>query len=216
MMKYKFVLFDWNGTLLDDLKINIEIEKTLLKRRNLPSEIKEEKYLESFGFPIIDFYKTIGFDFSKESYEAVACEYAVEYEKSLCDARLFEDVLSLLEELKKEGFVLVIISATEHELLFRQTEKYSINSYFKTILGTSNNLGKSKVQTALDWLRKENADPEETLFIGDTVHDFETAEAIGCDCFLVSRGHNSRRRLEETGCKVFSSLEEVKERLINK
>lgn len=214
MMKYKFVLFDWNGTLLDDLKINIEIEEALLKKRNIPHEIPVDFYLEKFGFPIIDFYNSIGFDFSKERYEDVACEYAEEYEKRLANAPLFEDVVPVLEKLKKNGITLVIISATEHNLLRRQAEKYSIVKYFSKILGTENNLGRSKVQTALSWLEEAGAKPEETLFIGDTIHDFETARAIGCDCFLVSRGHNSRRRLEETQCPVFSNLSEIAERFL--
>ena len=86
MKDYSYYLFDWNGTLLDDRGINIEIENLLLSRRGLPQLPSEVYYLKNFGFPIIDFYISLGFDFEKESYEAVAVEYAEEFLASPCFA----------------------------------------------------------------------------------------------------------------------------------
>ena len=82
-------------------------------------------------------------------------------------------------------------------------------------MGSDDNLGQSKVDTALSFLRAHRIDPARAVFIGDTTHDFETAEALGCDCLFVARGHNSRARLENTGCEVFDSLAAVCERLVN-
>ena len=209
MKNYSYYLFDWNGTLLDDRDINIEIENLLLSRRGLPQLPSEEYYLSNFGFPIIDFYIALGFDCEKESYKAVAVEYAEEYEKRISSAPLFDDVKDMLEELSSKNKKLVIISATEHNLLNAQVEKYGIKGYFSSVLGIENNLGKSKVDRALQWLSEENASPEDTLFIGDTEHDYETARAIGCDCVLIPRGHNSKERLEKTGAVVKGSLKEM-------
>lgn len=209
MKNYSYYLFDWNGTLLDDLDINIEIENLLLRRRGLSQLPSEEYYLEKFGFPIIDFYISLGFDFEKESYKDVAVEYAEEYEKRISTAPLFDDVICVLDELNRQGKKLVIISATEHNLLNAQVKAYGIEKSFSSVLGIENNLGKSKVDRALAWLSEENALPEDTLFIGDTVHDYETAKAIGCDCVLIPRGHNSKKRLEKTGTQVLSSLKEI-------
>lgn len=206
MKKYENFLFDWNGTLLNDLAINIEIENLLLERRGLSPLKSKDFYLENFGFPIIDFYSLIGFDLKKESYEAVAFEYAKEYEKYLSKAMLFDDAVFVLEKLKNSGKKLVIISATEHNLLNKQVKKYGIENYFSAILGIENNLGAGKVQMALKWLEEEQACVDKTLFIGDTVHDYETAKAIGCDCVLIPKGHNSRERLEKTGSKVYENL----------
>lgn len=214
MDKIKYILFDWNGTLLDDLDMNIEIEYQLLKMRNLPADFSKEFYLENFGFPIIDFYKLVGFDFEKEKYEDVATQYAKVYSQKLNSATLFPDALPTIKALKENSKKLVIISATEHTLLLNQTEKFGISSFFEVILGNCNNLGISKVETAKEWLKNENASASQVLFIGDTVHDWETAKAIGCQCFLVSTGHNSKKRLLETGCEVFDSLEEICQKLL--
>ena len=214
MRRYDYVLWDWNGTLLDDLQLNLEIENYLLAERGLEKLGSKEFYLKEFGFPIIDFYIKIGFDFTKESYADVADEYAEEYKKRLPDAKLFSDALPVIDLLRKNGISNVIISATEHELLKKQVSAFNIEDKFETVLGSENNLGKSKVSVALDWMKQNSVDPQRLAFIGDTTHDFETARAIGCECFFVCRGHNSKQRLMETGCEVFNNLSEVYERLM--
>ena len=213
MSDFKYILFDWNGTLIDDLQMNLDIEDYLLSKRNLPLLESKEFYLENFGFPIKDFYELCGFDFKKESYSEIAEEYGIEYKKRIKDTKLFDDVIPSLEKLKNSGYKLLIVSATEHNTLVSQVESYGIGEYFEKVIGTENNLGKSKVQAALDWFGKQNIKSENVIFVGDTVHDSETAKAIGCECFLVPRGHNSKRRLEKTGAQIFSSLEEISGRL---
>ena len=66
MRRYDYVLWDWNGTLLDDLALNLSVENELLRRRGLFERADKDYYLEHFGFPIIEFYRALGFDFSKE------------------------------------------------------------------------------------------------------------------------------------------------------
>ena len=209
MRRYDNVLWDWNGTLLDDLALNLSVENELLRRRGLFERADKTYYLEHFGFPIIDFYRALGFDFSKEDYADVANEYADTYATGLDGVSLFDDARPVIDALHGSGVRQVVISATEHELLRRQVARYDLTDHFESVLGSENNLGKSKVAVALDWLQTHGADPKRTLFVGDTTHDFETAEAIGCDCALVARGHNSRTRLEATGCPVFDDLRGV-------
>ena len=45
--------------------------------------------------------------------------------------------------------------------------------------------------------------------IGDTVHDYEVAQSMGTDCFLISQGHHSLQRLNKTGAKIFNSLDDL-------
>ena len=61
MTKYDYILWDWNGTIVDDLNINFKIINQLLKERNLPT-ITLQRYKEIFTFPIIEFYRSAGFD----------------------------------------------------------------------------------------------------------------------------------------------------------
>ena len=79
MKNYSYVLWDWNGTLIDDLQMNIDLENSMLRQRNLPPLPSKEFYLENFDFPILDFYHLIGYTFENETYEEVAEIYAAEY-----------------------------------------------------------------------------------------------------------------------------------------
>ena len=69
---------------------------------------------------------------------------------------------------------------------------------------------RSKVQLAERWIKENSVTPSEVLFIGDTTHDFEVAQSIGCNCVLIPSGHNSEERLHLTGCTVLKSISDVK------
>ena len=57
-MKYKNVVWDWNGTLLNDVKVGVNTLNDMLGRRGLPL-LSVEDYKEKFGFPVIDFYDRV-------------------------------------------------------------------------------------------------------------------------------------------------------------
>ena len=61
------IIWDWNGTLVDDAPVFINIMNFFLSQRNLPL-ITLEDYRRSFVFPVKNYYKNLGFDFSKESF----------------------------------------------------------------------------------------------------------------------------------------------------
>ena len=63
---------------------------------------------------------------------------------------------------------------------------------------------------ALEWITKNNIDTSQVLMVGDTLHDFEVAETIGCGCILIARGHQSKEKLLTTGAIVLNSIEELK------
>lgn len=209
MKNFDFVLWDWNGTLLNDLEMNLEIVDILLSNHGIKTKVSREFYLENFGFPISDFYEKLGFDLSKHNFMALADEYDEEYMKRLPKTELFMNAKSTLSILSGEKVHMAVISATEHERLVSQIGDYGIEKYFDAVLGTENHLGKGKVAVAEEWLKKSGADPKRTVFIGDTLHDFECAKAIGCSCFLIAKGHNSKDKLLRTGCTVFDDISQV-------
>ena len=68
--KYTHVIWDWNGTLLDDNWLCVEVMNTLLSSRNLPL-LTLERYRDIFDFPVKNYYEKLGFNFKKESFEIV-------------------------------------------------------------------------------------------------------------------------------------------------
>lgn len=58
----KHIIWDWNGTLLDDVGLSLEAINIVLARYNLPP-LRKERYLEIFTFPVIEYYRELGFNF---------------------------------------------------------------------------------------------------------------------------------------------------------
>ena len=132
MKKYDRVLWDWNGTLLDDLDMNYEVMKTMLLKTGKRTFPSKDFYLENFAFPIINFYKLLGFDFESRSFEEAAVEYVSEYEKRLPGTKLFENTEKTLKILADNGIKQAVISATGHERLTSQVGRFKIKEYFDT------------------------------------------------------------------------------------
>ena len=87
----KTVIWDWNGTLLDDLELSLNCVNILLKERDIPT-LTMEKYKDIFTFPVIDYYRAAGFDFEKEPFEVPAKQYVRIYRDGVDSVRLFPEV----------------------------------------------------------------------------------------------------------------------------
>ena len=209
MENIRYIMWDWNGTLLDDLQINFEIENDLLRKRGLPEMESIEKYHRIFTFPIIRFYEKMGFDLETERFEDIARDYVYEYEKRFHEAEVFEDAERVIRYFRTAGMEQIILSMTENKWLFSQVAFHGIDHLFSDILGTGDIYARSKVDIAKKWMADKGVSGDEVLFVGDTTHDFEVAQSIGCECVLISRGHNNREALEKTGAKVIGSISEL-------
>lgn len=207
MKKYTYILWDFNGTILDDVEIGIRCVNKLLSDRELKTIENVSEYREIFGFPIIDYYRRAGFDFAKESYEEIAPQWVEQYLINVKDAPLYPDVRETIERFHKMGLKQTVLSATEINMLRGQLHDLGLDDCFDEVRGLDNIHASSKVELAKKW-RSEHMN-DRALMIGDTVHDAEVAEAIRADCILIARGHQMRKTLEKTGVPVAGTLDEV-------
>ncbi len=206
-MKYTYCIWDFNGTILDDVELGIYSVNILLEEQGLPAIKSKEEYREQFDFPIIDYYKKLGFDFEKSSYDILAERWVELYLSNLDKAPLFEGVLRALDFFEQKGISQTVLSASEQNMLNNQLEGLGISERFEEILGIDNIYGDSKLSVAKAWRKRHPED--RAIFIGDTVHDVETAKLLGADCFLIASGHQSYERLCLTDAKIFHSIGEL-------
>lgn len=207
MKKYDYIIWDFNGTLLDDVVTGIRSVNTLLFERGLDVIANVEQYRSVFRFPIIEYYKALGFDFDREPYEELAPKWVKLYLENVKTAGLYCDVKQTLDFVAEQGVKQTVLSATELSMLKGQLESLEIAHYFEEVLGLDNIHAGSKLSLAYDW-RARHADAT-VLFVGDTDHDVQTANAMGADCVLVSRGHQSWEYLHTMGVEVFETLDGV-------
>ena len=204
---YDYIIWDFNGTLLDDVDTGIISVNTLLSERGLPTIDSRERYHSVFGFPIIDYYRTLGFDFEKESYEEIAPKWVALYMEHVKVAPLNHYCREALELFRQKGLRQIILSASELSMLRGQLADLGILEYFEDVLGLDNIYAGSKLHVARKW--REEPPTARALMIGDTDHDVTTAKEMGADAVLIARGHQSREHLESVGVSVFDSLEEM-------
>ena len=213
--KYTDIIWDFNGTIIDDVEAGIVSVNKLLRDRGLPTIPDKEAYRKVFRFPIIEYYRALGFDFSKEPYEVVAPLWVAEYLENSKSSPMREGFSELLGKFRALGLRQHVLSATEKNMLCRQLADFGIIDAFDSIHGLDNIHAHSKTQLAVNF--KEEHKDARVLFIGDTVHDFDTAKAMGADCALICGGHSTKEKLLSCkGARVYGSFEELYEDFIEK
>lgn len=209
MIALKHIIWDWNGTMLDDRWLTIAAMNIVLARRNM-AELTEDLYLQLFTFPVIEYYRRLGFDFDKEPFSVSGSEFINEYNARAFEPQLHDGIIDLIAELNENGVSHSILSASSQKILNKLAKHHNIDHYFIAVLGQDNHYAYGKIETGKMWINKLGIAPKNTLFIGDTEHDLEVANAIGSHCALLSWGHSSTERLENRGINVFDAMSDLK------
>jgi len=209
MAKYKHMIWDWNGTLFDDAHICVDILNTMMVQRGLYA-ITLEDYRKEFGFPVIDFYKMLGFDFQREDFNNVANEYIALYNNKRSQCKLRNNAIEVLQAIEQAGLKQSILSAYHQKLLEQIVEQTGIRHFFQSLSGLNDYYANCKIDLGKKLIKTAGLDAGRVLLIGDTVHDFEVSKELGCDCVLLTDGHQSRDKLEKCVVKVFESIGQLK------
>jgi len=212
IIEYQHIIWDWNGTLINDTWLVVEIINKMLARRKL-QEVNQERHRDIFDFPVMNYYSTIGFDFSKESFEKLTDEFISEYYDRFNECKLFDEAEGVLKQIRERGILQSVLSASQEDLLKAKIKHYGIDKYFYNIIGLKNHYAESKIERGKSWITQLNLEPRDVLLIGDTIHDYEVSKSIGCDCLLVANGHHSYERLASQGVEVIKTLQEMSLRL---
>ncbi|NLB17025.1 MAG: HAD hydrolase-like protein [Clostridiales bacterium] len=206
-MMYNQVIWDFNGTIYNDVDIGIESVNTLLLKRGLKTINSLDEYRYIFRFPIRDYYEDLGFDLEYEGYENIAVEWVREYLKNEEHAGLFEGIETLLSDIKFSGRKQYLLSTTEKGMLVNQLKRLNIFGLFDEIIGTGDIYAHSKIQAARHW--SEGRCLDDALLIGDTYHDFETAEALGVSFAAVTYGHGAKNSFNPNTV-FFGNVDEIR------
>ncbi len=206
--KYNHLIWDWNGTLQNDVWLCVDIMNSLLQKRNKPT-ITLRQYREIFGFPVKDYYEKAGFDFSLESYETLAAEYILEYDNRSRECNLQPSAADILSLCTERNLAQYILSASQQKPLELNIAHYGLEKYFHRVVGLSDFYAKSKIENGNKLVTEIDTSNKNIVLIGDTLHDYEVAQAIGVDCILFSAGHQSKKRLNGCGVVVIDNLSDL-------
>ena len=204
----KHIIWDWNGTLVDDTEFCVNIINRVLKRRTLP-EIDVEAYRDTFDFPVIDYYKRIGFDLTKHDFKVLSSEFINAYIDGRRQLKLHNGAIEMLRLFAIQKIPQCLLSASQTHALKETLREHSIDHFFKTVLGLDHHYADGKAHLGNQWLEQHDVDKKHVLFIGDTLHDLEVANEIGIRCILIASGHHSKARLCSAHPYVMDHLKQL-------
>lgn len=206
-IKYTHILWDWNGTLVNDVDISIECVNILLDELGL-ERTNIDEYKDMMDTDIKKYYKRL-FDSRNRPtpYELCAENYHENYSLLIDKARLSDGAKETLDYFQKNGAKQYIVSAFEKNTLLEHVRKFEVEKYFEQISGCDDIHAGPKDKRARELVK--DIDKDKILYIGDLETDFHTAKAVGCDCVLYSSGHQPKEFLEKFGCPVIEKLTDI-------
>lgn len=208
LSRYRHVIWDWNGTLLDDLDLCVDVMNSLLRRHGLPL-LDRARYHATFDFPVRDYYGRLGLPIADGEFEQHSIEFIGGYERRRLEATLQPGAEEILATVLRAGLTQSILSAYQHQTLQEVVAHFGIASRFTRLNGLADIHAHGKLELGRAWVTELALPRAEILLVGDTVHDLEVAQTLGLDCVLISHGHHSAERLRARHDRVVASLGEL-------
>lgn len=201
----RHIVWDWNGTLFNDAWLCMDVMNGLLEQHALPL-LTLERYQQVFDFPVIEYYRRLGFDFEKHTFEEVGTAFIHAYEKRRLECDLHEGARQALKWFSQQGLTQHVLSAYEKSTLNTLLLHFGIHDYFEDIIGNDDHYANGKEQKGVAWMVRRNDNPDAYLLIGDTVHDATVARAMGAQCVLIEGGNQHADKLASCGVPLYPSL----------
>lgn len=209
------VLWDWNGTLLDDLAYAINVRNRVFPAFGLPPILSLEEYYRQFTFPVRLYYERAGV--TDQNFDQVAHAWMDEYVRGCPQIPLHADAAAVVHSLGEAGIRQVVLSASKLDILLQQLSYYpQLEGCFQRVLGLGDIYARSKEAIGCAYLKSCGIPAGACVMLGDTLHDADVAKAMGTQCILVAKGHQNRSTLEAAGVPVCGSLTEAAAMLLGK
>ena len=214
MNRIEHVVWDWNGTLVDDARLCVDIVNGILSDLSIPT-VSIEFYRDNFTFPVSSYYEKIGLPTKGDSFRVISEKFISEYRMRRDSRQLQEHAWAVMNELAEAGVGQSILSAGKLSDLTTFVDEFGLSPFVEPITGVSNIHADGKKGISQDHLDKISCEPSKILLVGDTVHDEEVSVHLGTQCMLFSGGHNSVEVLRTCGSELIDDLRLVLLRVID-
>ena len=207
------VIWDWNGTLLDDARVVIAATTAAFGQAGIVTAVNDEIYRRNFTRPIRLFYeRLLGRPVDPEEWVRLDHAFHEEYHRQADRCRLTAGALEALELVSARGWTQSLCSMLPERYLLPAVQAHGIGGYFARVDGlTGGERGGTKMRHLADHVAALSIAPARPVMIGDTVDDAVAAAGAGLDCVLLDGGgglHTSEA-LAEAGVPVVTTLAEA-------
>ena len=205
-MKYKAVIFDLDGTLLDTLEDLADSVNHVLKEAGYPTRtIEEVRAFVGNGIrKLIE--RSVPENTPTESIDHVHKNFIAYYgEHCMEKTKPYDGIMELLHTLQKAGCKVAVVSNKADYAVQMLCDKYFKNT-FDAALGEQTGIPKKPAPDAVyKVLNTLNVSSSESVYIGDSDVDILTARNSNMDEIIVDWGFRDRTYLKEQGAKVLVS-----------
>ena len=207
-MKKKHIIWDFNGTLLNDAQLSVDCDNHVFDELGL-KHITIEDYRRHMTMPVRDFYTALGIDLSVYPYETIARIWLDMFNRNAVSCGLVPGALEAIDRLNAMGCSQSILSASYEPDLRKQCDGLGLTQRMMMINGLCDESARKKTDIGRAQIRALGLAEEDIVLVGDMLADAELARALGTACVLVPWGHNAADRLEGAGFPVVRSFEEL-------
>lgn len=203
MQKYKALLFDLDGTLLDTSEgITSSVKYTIDCMGFEP--ISDERIKSFIGPPIQNTFKKV-YNLNDEDTSKTAAIFRERYSTvDLLKAKPYDGVLETLAKLKKDGYYIGVATYKREDYAKKIVDHFGISQYCDVIEGSDFDGKLSKADIINICIDKLNVSKSEILMVGDTENDKIGAENAGVDFLPVTYGFGFKKN--DTMCFSISNI----------
>lgn len=176
-MKYKHIVFDMDGTLVDnEYAIFCSFLNALRKVDYDYTQLEDLTFI--LGIPGEEALKRLELKDRAKTLEI----WTQELQNKKIPTQLFEGIDEILEDLKQRGYHLGIVTSKTQDLYNEEVEGYGIAQYFDTcIFAKTSARPKPYPDPLLKYMENTQTSPKDILYVGDSFYDMECAKNAGVD-----------------------------------
>ncbi len=199
MSRYKLVVFDWDGTLMNSAAHIVASMRAAIRDLNFPH--REDNELRNvIGLGLQEALTRLFPEGDGLPSQALVERYRHHYLHAAPNSsQLFKGVEALLAELQGRGYLMAIATGKGRAGLDRVLPEVGVAHYFCTSRCADETLSKPHPRMLLEIMAQMQVSPEETLMIGDTEYDMLMARQAGTDALAVCYGVHEKARLQRCG-----------------
>ncbi len=183
------VILDWSGVVSDDWSATVAAGNDVLERWG-HERISKEKFKELYELPWINFYKKLGLIIDEDKERKLWEKILPKYYNLV---KILPNAKQAMEELKKINKKIVILSSHNSNLLIEEAKAYEVSKFIDAIHASVND----KRDEIKNLIAKHEAEPDKTVYVGDMVHDIETAKLAKVKSIAVLSGYDEKEKLEK-------------------
>ena len=198
MEKYKYILFDLDGTLIFSHLGIIEGMRYALKQIGKPEiNFTDKQIKDSIGPSKVEAFKTHFHLTEAEAITATNIYYSWYLEKGVERCYLVDNVLETLKYLKAKNYTLGVVTLKPQVFAEKILHNLHISNYFTVLIGGSlSNVHSDKRELIIKAQALLNADASQCLLIGDRKEDVESAIFLKMDTALFLRGYATKQEIQ--------------------